>query len=303
MTRYNENFESGTDGSAVTGSGTIFAAPVYGGVGGAIVYDNDHPAKGTLGTKITKLAGSGSAYLSYNITVSTKAIATTFYMWSSTWPQQIYFGAYNGTTRIGSMTMNTSTKLRLTGAASSSDHVFTSTENIPTSQLVRYEVYLKVGTTTSNGEGRIAAYLGDSTTPITDSGLVTGMNLGTADVTVLRFGMASTTAEQPTLFMDAIMIEDAATGLLGPYVEPSTPLDTPVITLGSIIKPSAIGEDDGSITFTWAPITGANHYEAAIAVGDVTSGFTASDTNATSPKTFSGLTAGTYTVAVRAIAP
>ncbi len=76
-------------------------------------------------------------------------------------------------------------------------------------------------------------------------------------------------------------------------------LDTPVVTL-SQVSPTTIGGSDGSVTATWLAISGANHYESCLVTGTVTSGFTADDANATSPKTYTGLSAGTYTVAVRA---
>lgn len=219
MTLHSENFEGGTNGNSVTG--TIFGAPVFGGVGGTAVFSNTHPAKGNMGVQFQKNAGSGSSYLPFTMPGSTKAVAVSYYVWCSTWPAFIQYGAYNGTTRIGSVTMNTALKSRLTGSASASDHVFTSTVDTPTSTLLRFEVYLKVGTTTSNGEGRLAIYLGDSTTALTDSGLVTGMNLGTADIQTVRFGIASTSSEVPVPYFDAIQIQDAASGLIGPW--PATP--------------------------------------------------------------------------------
>lgn len=76
-------------------------------------------------------------------------------------------------------------------------------------------------------------------------------------------------------------------------------LDTPVVAL-SQVAPTTIGGSDGSVTATWPAISGANHYESCLVTGTATSGFTADDTNATSPKAYTGLSAGTYTVAVRA---
>ncbi len=76
-------------------------------------------------------------------------------------------------------------------------------------------------------------------------------------------------------------------------------LDTPVVVLQQA-APTTIGGSDGSITATWTAVSGADHYESQLVAGAVTSGFTADDTNAVSPKTYSGLPAGAYTVAVRA---
>jgi len=55
--------------------------------------------------------------------------------------------------------------------------------------------------------------------------------------------------------------------------------------------------------WSWAAVDGADSYDVAIESGTVTEGFVATDTDVTSPYTFEDLTAGTYTVAVQAIAP
>lgn len=89
---------------------------------------------------------------------------------------------------------------------------------------------------------------------------------------------------------------------LGPYSPAAAPLATPVLTVTDESAPSAPGGTNGSVTVTWPAVTGADHYEAGIATGHgVTSGFTIDNLAATSPYTFSGLAAGNYTVAIRAI--
>ena len=79
----------------------------------------------------------------------------------------------------------------------------------------------------------------------------------------------------------------------------TTPLATPVLTVVEVVKPHA-GATDGSIKVSWPEVSGAHHYEAGIANGDVTTGFTTVSTAATSPFTFSGLGAGQKTVAIKA---
>lgn len=79
----------------------------------------------------------------------------------------------------------------------------------------------------------------------------------------------------------------------------TTPLATPVLTLVSTTQPHA-GSSDGEIVVSWPAVAGAHHYEAGIANGDVTTGFTTVSTAATSPFTFSGLGAGQKTVAIKA---
>lgn len=83
--------------------------------------------------------------------------------------------------------------------------------------------------------------------------------------------------------------------------EPGDPLPTPEVTITATEDPSSPGATDGTVTATWAPISGASRYEAGIAFGDVDDGFTVVAPNATSPYTWTELGAGVYTVAVRAI--
>lgn len=77
------------------------------------------------------------------------------------------------------------------------------------------------------------------------------------------------------------------------------PLEAPTVTL-TVTHPTGVGGNDGKIVATWPPVPGASGYETALVAGTVTSGFTADDTAATSPKEYSGLAPGVWTVAVRA---
>lgn len=99
-----------------------------------------------------------------------------------------------------------------------------------------------------------------------------------------------------------VQAEDGRTTVIPPLIV-DVPLDTPVLTVTGSTNPTTIGGTNGTLTVSWPAVAGADHYEADIVSGTVTSGFVAEDTNATSPKTFTGLAAGPYTVAVRAIAP
>lgn len=78
-------------------------------------------------------------------------------------------------------------------------------------------------------------------------------------------------------------------------------LDTPVVTVSGITNPTTPGGSDGTISVTWPAVAGADTYEAGIANGlNQTGGFVQDSATATSPYTFEDLTAGQYTVAIRA---
>jgi hypothetical protein len=114
--------------------------------------------------------------------------------------------------------------------------------------------------------------------------------------TSVRFGGLDSGAF--TLNFDNISLSDTLEWI-GPYIPAVVPLDTPVVTVTVETNPTTSGGNDGSITCTWPAVDDADHYVAEIATGhDQTTGFTLDDATATSPHTFTGLTAGNYTVSI-----
>lgn len=88
---------------------------------------------------------------------------------------------------------------------------------------------------------------------------------------------------------------------IGP-VSTTAPLDTPVVTVTNETDPTTQGGSDGTATVTWPAIVGAATYSAGIASGlNQTTGFSIVSSLATSPYTFTGLSAGNYTVAIKAV--
>lgn len=80
-------------------------------------------------------------------------------------------------------------------------------------------------------------------------------------------------------------------------------LGTPVLSFVSKSNPTTPAGTDGSITVSWPAVDGADHYEAGIAPGpDANQGdIGLVDADVTSPHTFAGLSAGSYTVGIRAM--
>ena len=110
--------------------------------------------------------------------------------------------------------------------------------------------------------------------------------------------VAISTATSDSILVDACQLELGAT--LPAYNESDTPLDTPVVTVTSTTVPT-VANNDGEIQVSWPAVTDAASYEAGIATGhDQTAGFVTTSA-VTSPHTFTGLAAGDYTVAIRAI--
>jgi hypothetical protein len=142
-----------------------------------------------------------------------------------------------------------------------------------------------------------------------DSGFT--RDLGTEPLAQVRFGIPSAAVATPGLLMEYMGVEpinvletDTSADQAKAYFA-DTPVDlTPLPSVGNLAvvptRPTTPGGTDGKVVVTWNAVSGASGYEARIAPGtDATTGWTSSGA-ATSPKTFSGLAAGPYTVQVRA---
>lgn len=298
------NFDGGTNGTGMTtgntggSSGDAFSA-----VEAAAIFSNEQKKSGTLSMK-----PSSAAVSSYGRwAVGEKNIAVRMYVYMTA----AHSADYNllqfrsdTTTNIASVRMTGASNLRLYLHGSSSN-AWTSTATFPLNQWVRVEVYIKMGTTTSNGEARIAYYLGDSTTAVQDSGALTGLNVR-GDLTNtghVFIGKTGSGAYGGNFYLDSVALNagtdfPSGSGLIGPDL---APLATPIVT-PTYVSPSSTSATDGSITITWSAVTDADHYEVSIEDGTITSGFIATDTTSSTTYTFTGLDAGTYTWAVRAMA-
>lgn len=302
MTQYRNTFEGGTNAVAISAANSGGASgDAFGAAAAGMLFSNARAHEGSMSAAFA--SPSQAAYVAWSHPAM-KSIAYRSYH---------YFGAPNsgGTFMLmGAYTAGGDgvLDLRLTGAnllrmylGSTTGFAWLPDVAMPVGQWVRAELLLEQGTTTTNGRARAALYLGDSPTPLVDSGWLEGLNLraGTWDIARARFGKGNTGSLVTDVFMDTLAV-DTDIDYKG-FIGASTPqLATPAVTITSKVNPTTVGGTNGSITITWPPVAGAHHYEAAIAPGDVVEGFVPSDLAATSPKTFTGLGAGTYTVAVRA---
>lgn len=125
------------------------------------------------------------------------------------------------------------------------------------------------------------------------------VNLGTSPIVGMQWGSSQGIAG--TFGVDEIQIEDGITTEIADYVA-STPLSTPVITLGATTNPTVVGGSDGRQVVSWSAVANATSYEAWLApTGTPTQGdFTRVATGVTSPYTFLGLSGATYSVGVKA---
>lgn len=117
---------------------------------------------------------------------------------------------------MGDVHMRTDGKLQVTDDAGTI--LFTTASALSTSTTYRLEHYVAKGTTTSNGKVSFAYYLGDSPTPVESAFVSTTANMGTADVTSMRFGKLTSIASTWAVWFDDVAVEYGATAFIGPLL-------------------------------------------------------------------------------------
>lgn len=144
---------------------------------------------------------------------------------------------------MGDVHMRTDGKLQVTDDAGTI--LFTTASALSTSTTYRLEHYVAKGTTTSNGKVSFAYYLGDSPTPVESAFVSTTANMGTADVTSMRFGKLTGIASTQAWWFDDVAVEYGATSFIGPL------LGDPIIahTELRVVEVDTAGSN-GTITLT-----------------------------------------------------
>lgn len=305
MTSNAYGFESGSNGDTLTAE-LAWADPAGAtiavfGTGASAVISTARSAHGTRSAKFTAGSTSGACYTEKSISAS--QLAGSMYIYIDTLPSadnNIIWGGAGGSQRF-SVELTSTGAIRFrddTNGAKWNGTVTTSTGTIPTGVWTRVELYVTKSPTAATF--RLTAYASDSSTALSglDSGVMSGINTGTDTFTNLRYGAkASTNSNTGTLYVDDFDYNEAASGFIGPYVEA---LATPNATITNVTKPSSMGGSDGTVSISWPAVPGAAGYDVSVASGAAGPAFTPTKVGATSPYTFTGLSAGSYTVAVRA---
>ena len=297
MTRYNINYEAGTDGVVpVVGA----SEPLESGHGidapGTVTYSNTHVAHGTMATKHSP-ASSGISRITYgnssNRNFNSTALAVRAYLYFTVVPTGLssrFLTYYDNTDQVAAaVRINTSGYLDIQGNTTTS--LATGTVAIPADKWVRLEIYATAGT--GNATITAAAYEADSTTPI--DMVTVGTATTAATLSSVWVGKNNYNAYATPYWVDSVAIETTATGLIGPV---QVPLATPTPVVVSSTNPTSPVAIDGTATITWAVIPNAVRYE--VAVDPDGPGHTVKSTSATSPYTVTGLPAGTTNIGVRA---
>lgn len=146
-----------------------------------------------------------------------------------------------------------------------------------------------------NGSATVHIYNVGGTTPIATA------NVSGANFTANQFGTVDIGGGTIANTIDAmdLQIQGGQTTEIPDYV-PSTPLTTPVVTLGTVTNPSTVGGSNGSAGVSWPAVSNASSYDAYVATkaSPAQSDFSKVSTGVTSPYTFPGLAAGTYSFGI-----
>lgn len=181
---------------------------------GTRTYDNAWVNSGSTSWKCEGTSGN-TAILAYDRT--DPSVATRVYFRFTETPDAtcgILQARNSGS--MGEVQMRTDGKLQVTDDAGTI--LFTTASALSTSTTYRLEHYVAKGTTTSNGKVSFAYYLGDSPTPVETAFVSTTANMGTADVTSMRFGKLTGIASTWAVWFDDVAVEYGATAFIGPLL-------------------------------------------------------------------------------------
>lgn len=210
MTIYTNTFEGGTNGVAVStansggASGTAFNAATAG-----LNFSNTRAHDGTLSGVFT--TDAATTYLAWypGNTVNAQARAYFYLTEANSGGEFHLIGLYesNGNS-ILVFRISASNILRLYKNVAPTSNTWAPTTTMPVGQWIRAEILFEQGTTSSNGRARAAIFAGESTTPLADSGWVSGLNLGagTNPMAHVRFGKIGAGSNADGVYIDDLAL-------------------------------------------------------------------------------------------------
>jgi hypothetical protein len=259
MVAKSNSAEGGTDGTTVTtgnsggASGDAWGAVV---INGTLTYENTAPHEGSMCYQISPTS-SQQCYL-HMIETSEDEMFLSAYLKMPSAPAAtednvVFRSASAGAAGFGT---RADAKFRTTDATGTA--LNTSTATLTANLWHRIEMHVVKGTTTSNGTIEVEVYEEDELTPI-HSYSNTACNAGTAQLTNIRLGRPSATADTTNVFIDAVQWWTGA--------------DVPALfgnpwALQKIVGISATRLSASSVEIAWTDVTDApNGYDVVRAPG------------------------------------
>lgn len=221
MTVTTYDFESGTDGAAVTTADLGTGASIANS-GGNPIYSGSAAAHGALGMACGTTGTSGSSYIKLPFTSAASAAFRFYLKVTATPTKTVSLVTIYDTTSAAVVGVNWTTANAIQWGGTNLS--YKTSGALSTATLYRVEVVLTTG---SSGSITVDVYAGDTTTLVGSSpyNTQTGVNLGTNQVASLQIGVAS--GDGTTFDYDDIAISPGATSEIGAYVPavaPSTSL-------------------------------------------------------------------------------
>lgn len=258
------SFEGGTNGTVISTvnsggtSGDAFTATASG-----TVFDT-FAAHGGMAMKITA-PGAVAQQVKWAPDGTLEAFAARFYLYIDALPGvDCWLTRFlNSTTAIGNIEVSAAGNLVLLNQTSTA--AWTSSSNLPTGEWVRVEVWIDVGTSTSTGQGKIAYYVGDQTTAVESSAVLTGQNFLGANITQINFGKCNGTDVTSNLWFDDLALSTGATDYIGPVVTSTPPTGSGTFT--DNMARLQVTTSGGVAPYTYAIVQTSGPTTAPISVG------------------------------------
>lgn len=301
MTTHRNDFHGQTAGVTVSAANSASSGDAFTSVGisgtGALTYAAD-PAGGGRSTIHAVPQSGNSCFVRDASYASTQvSISDCFYYAGLPSAEQVVFQIFNASTLgIAVLLVSTAGKMRLRNSAGS--FIADGTDTLTAGHWYRIEA--QVFSDATAGTFNAQWYIDDGTTQ-TGSASGTALNTRGGNITIIDRGPNSPTyaSAATSWYYTNLQAQD---GTLTPLGRFATQIATPTVTLATTTNPSTPGGTDGSQVVTWGALTGATSYEAWIASGSspAQTDFTLKATGVTSPYTFTGLAAGTYSFGIKA---
>lgn len=267
MAQYFYNFEDGTLGSEYN-----IDVPANGNGAVAAIVDNAHTAHGSRA--IVADSAASYQYVQKNLASAVTDIAVRYYFYAD----DLQGGDYDdlrfystitdagSTNRAGGVRRITGNKLRVFDSLNIPAGLWTSTNALSINTMYRVEIRVQCnasGSATMSG----GYYVGDSTTPVQTFSVTTATT--TADILSVHMGKQQNAANVPSTmhtWYDDLAIDDAPTGLIGPWTNPGN--SAPVAEAGfmqSNVEPYSTVTLDGTnshdadndpLTYAWSQTVG-----------------------------------------------
>jgi len=265
MSQYIYNFENGTLGGEYD-----IDIPANGAPAVTANVDNAHPAHGSLSIRAD--SSSSYQYVQKNLPSAVTDIAVRYYIYDDAIQAADYddLRFYSTTTdagatnRAGGIRRIGSNKLRVFDSLGAS--IWASTNALSINTYYRIEIRIQCGAS-ANATMSGAYYVGDSTTPVETFSVATATT--TANILSVHMGKQQTAANTPSTlhtWYDELAIDDAPTGLIGPWSNPGN--TAPIGEAGIMqtnVEPFSTVTLDGSsshdpdadpLTYAWSQTAG-----------------------------------------------